>query len=212
MKPKIRIFINHPQCSVQSGGGLYEALSPHFNVGFFTTADINYKTFKKIDVIAFPGGLGDSDSFDKLLAPTKEVIQNCIAHGKKYLGVCMGAYWADKFYYNLLNDARTLQYIKRPNAEIRRSFSTTVQINWLSRTEDMFFYDGCAIIGDENKFTTIARYANNDPMAIIQNNIGIIGCHPESMSGWYNKKYLKDYWHYYKHHKLLVDFTKLLLS
>lgn len=212
MKPKIRIFINHPQCSVQSGGGLYEALSPHFNVGFFTTADINYKTFKKIDAIAFPGGLGDSDSFDKLLAPTKEVIQNCIAHGKKYLGICMGAYWADKFYYNLLNDARTIQYIKRPHAEIRRSFSTTVQINWLSRTEDMFFYDGCAIIGDENKFTTIARYTNNDPMAIIQNNIGIIGCHPESMPGWYNKKYLKDQWHYYKHHKLLVDFTKLLLS
>jgi len=212
MKPKIRIFINHPQCSVQSGGGLHEALSPHFNVGFFTTADINYNTFKKIDVIAFPGGLGDSDSFDKLLAPTKEVIQNCIAHGKKYLGICMGAYWADTFYYNLLNDARTLQYIKRPGTEIRRSFSTTVQINWLSRTEDMFFYDGCAIIGDENKFTTIARYANNDPMAIIQNNVGIIGCHPESMLGWYNKKYLKDYWHYYKHHKLLVDFTKLLLS
>lgn len=212
MKPKIRIFINHPQCSVQSGGGLYEALSPHFNVGFFTTADINYKTFKKIDVIAFPGGLGDSDSFDKLLAPTKDIVQNYIAQGKKYLGVCMGAYWADKFYYNLLNDARTLQYIKRPHSEIRRSFSTTVQINWLSRTEDMFFYDGCAIIGDENKFTTIARYANNDPMAIIQNNIGIIGCHPESMPGWYNKKYLKDYWHYYKHHKLLVDFTKLLLS
>jgi glutamine amidotransferase-like uncharacterized protein len=191
---------------------MYEALSPYFNVGFFTKDDINLKTFKKIDVIAFPGGLGDSDSFDKILLPTKEIISECLSVGKKYLGVCMGAYWADKFYYNVLQHARTIQYIKRPTSEIKRPFSTTTTVNWLGSNEDMFFYDGCAIVGDESKFTTIARYANNDPMAIIQNNIGLIGCHPESMPTWYDKSYLKTKWHYYKHHKLLIDFTKRLLS
>ena len=213
MKPKILVFTNHPECSVQSGSGLYEALTPHYNVGFFTVNDINFSTFKKIDIIAFPGGIGDSDSFDRLLLPTKEIILECIERGKKYLGICMGAYWTDEFYYSLLQDARTVQYIKRPDAEIKRPFSTTASINWQGSIEQMFFYDGCAIIGDETKMDVIARYSNNDPMAIIQSNIGIIGCHPESMQTWYNKPYLKKHWHYYKHHKLLVDFVqKLVLS
>ena len=33
---------------------------------------------------------------------------------------------------------------------------------------------------DESKFQTIARYKNGDPMAIMQGNVGLIGCHPES--------------------------------
>lgn len=211
MKPKVLIFTNHPECSVQSGSGIYEALTPHFNVGFFTVKDIELKTFKKIDVIAFPGGIGDSDSFDKLLLPTKETILECIERGKKYLGICMGAYWTDEFYYGLLKDARTVQYIKREMSEIKRPFSTITNVNWGGSLEDMFFYDGCAIIGDESKFDVIARYKNNDPMAIIQNNIGIIGCHPESMPTWYNKPYLKKSWHYYKHHKLLNEFVQRLV-
>ena len=48
----------------------------------------------------------------------------------------------------------------------------------------MYFYDGCAFTG--NHFQTVARYANGDPMAIIQNNIGIIGCHPEATPHWYD--------------------------
>jgi len=211
MKIKILIFTHHPECSIQSGAGMYEALSPYFDVEFFSIDDISIKTFKKIDIIAFPGGIGDSDSFDRLLSPSKDIILECLSMGKRYLGICMGAYWADKFYYDILKDARTVQYIKRNKSEIKRPFSTTATINWLGSTEQMFFYDGCAIIGNENKFTTIARYANNDPMAVIQGNIGLIGCHPESMPTWYNKSYLKSNWHYYKHHKLLVDFTKQLM-
>ena len=211
MKPRVLVFTHHPECSIQSGAGIYEALSHKFDVDFFTVDDIKLRTFKNIDVIAFPGGIGDSDSFDELLAPTKNIILECLDKGKKYLGICMGAYWADSYYYNILKDVEIVQYIKRPTAEIKRSFATVAEVNWMGNVEQMFFYDGCAIIGDESKFTTIARYRNNDPMAIIQNNIGIIGCHPESMPTWYNKTYLKPQWHYYKHHTLLVDFIELLL-
>lgn len=210
MKPKALIFLNHPQCSVQSGAGVYEALSQDFNVGFFTKDDIALKKFKNIDIIIFPGGLGDSDSFDNLLLPSKEIILELLKFGKKYLGICMGAYWTDEYYFNILQNARTVQYIKQPNAEIKRPFSTTVNVNWMGNTEKMFFYDGCAIIGDESKFDVIARYQNNDPMAIIQNNIGIIGCHPESMPSWYDKPYLQKNWHNLNHHKLLNDFAKKL--
>ena len=49
-------------------------------------------------------------------------------------------------------------------------------------------------------------------MAIIQNNIGLIGCHPESDEYWYDKPYLKKYWHNFIHHKLLLDFVDKLMK
>jgi hypothetical protein len=103
-----------------------------------------------------------------------------------------------------------VQYIKRPNADIRRSFSTVASIDWANSNHSMFFYDGCALIGNESKFETVARYANGDPMAIIQNRIGIIGCHPEAQEFWFDKPYLNKHWHEGKHHKILLDFVDRL--
>ena len=76
----------------------------------------------------------------------------------------------------------------------------------------MYFYDGCALIGDETKFKTIARYSNGDPMAIIQGRIGIIGCHPEAPKYWYEKPwhYINKHYHGGKHHELLLDFVNEL--
>ncbi len=73
----------------------------------------------------------------------------------------------------------------------------------------MYFYDGCALVGDNTKFKTVATYSNNDPMAIIQNNIGLIGCHPESQPSWYNEyhSWMKPHYHGGKHHELLLDFV-----
>ena len=75
----------------------------------------------------------------------------------------------------------------------------------------MFFYDGCALVGDASKFTTIATYANGDAMAVIQNNIGLIGCHPEAEQFWYNSySWLKGKYCIDQHHALLLDFVHLL--
>jgi hypothetical protein len=76
----------------------------------------------------------------------------------------------------------------------------------------MYFFDGCAIVGNQNKMRVISTYANRDPMAIIHGNIGLIGCHPESFQDWYTSKELKPYWHNGEHHKLLLDFVKQLLK
>ncbi|MFA9202224.1 MAG: hypothetical protein ACEQSC_01595, partial [Candidatus Nanopelagicaceae bacterium] len=83
-------------------------------------------------------------------------------------------------------------------------------VSWIGSSHSMFFYDGCSLIGDESKFDTIARYSNGDPMAIIQDRIGLIGCHPESEKFWYDKPYLKDRWHDGKHYDLLLDFVNKL--
>ena len=75
----------------------------------------------------------------------------------------------------------------------------------------MFWYDGCALVGNSAKFNTIATYANGDAMAIIQNNIGVIGCHPESESYWYNSySWMEGKYHHGQHHHLLLDFANQL--
>jgi hypothetical protein len=77
----------------------------------------------------------------------------------------------------------------------------------------MYFYDGCAIVGDQTQFETVARYSNQDPMAIIQNRIGLIGCHPESEEFWFERPtYMAPHYHQGYHHQLLRDFVQVLLS
>ena len=76
----------------------------------------------------------------------------------------------------------------------------------------MFWSDGCALIGDSNKFETVATYANGDAMAIIQGRIGIIGCHPESEQFWYDMySWMKGRYHNKQHHALLLEFVNELM-
>jgi hypothetical protein len=77
---------------------------------------------------------------------------------------------------------------------------------------NMFWYDGCALIG-QGVFDTVATYANGDPMAIIQGNLGLIGCHPESEKHWYEDyTWMRNHWHNREHHKLLLEFTDRLIQ
>lgn len=209
--PKARIFLHHPECSVQSGAGIYEALGSEFDLGFFQIQDIKESYFNSVDMVIFPGGIGDADSYDRILNPYEDTVRNYVVKGGSYLGVCMGAYWAGHHYFNILDGVKAVQYIKRPRTDVKRSFGTTARINWEGQKYDMFFYDGCSLVGDESKFQVIARYSNGDTMAGIQGHIGLIGCHPESMPSWYAKKFMRDRWHDFEHHKLLLDFALRLL-
>jgi len=212
MKPKVILYLDHPRCSVQCCHGIIRALSPKYEVDIFQQYEIKESNFKKYDIIAFPGGIGDSDSFDTTLRGKMDVIKNQITKGKKYLGICMGAFWAGHHYFDILDGVKCEQYIKRHNSDVRRPFSTIAPVLWEGKKYNMFFYDGCSLVGDNSKFETIATYVNSDPMAIIQNNIGLIGCHPESDEYWYDKPYLKKYWHNFVHHQLLLDFVDKLIK
>jgi len=85
---------------------------------------------------------------------------------------------------------------------------------WKGQEENMFFYDGCAVVGPNIDTCDIwSLYPNGDPMAIIQNNIGIIGCHPESEKFWYDGwTWMAPHWHEDRHHRLLLEFTDTLMS
>ena len=213
MKPKIALFKHHPECSTQSCNGIITALSDHYNIKLFSVYEVVPETFKGVDIIAFPGGIGDSSTYHNFFGrKAGNIVADFVEHGGKYLGICMGAYWASHWYFDLLDGVTAKQYIKRPRSERKRSYSTTVKINWLGEEYDMFFYDGCALVGDPTKFDTFATYKNGDPAAIIQNGIGLIGVHPESEQSWYkNYPYLKNKWHGGRDHAILLDFVNTLM-
>lgn len=210
-QPRIAVFVNHPECSIQSAHGLIRALSLDYTVECLGIQQLTKFNLNEYDIVAFPGGIGDSNSYHKILAPGKDQILNYLEHGGHYLGICMGAYWAGPHYLDILRDVDPVQYIRRPGADIRRSFGTVVEVDWLGRSEYMYFYDGCSLIGSKRNFKTIARYSNGDPAAIIQGRIGVIGPHPESDIYWYTKPYMQPHWHDYYHHELLLNFVQKLL-
>lgn len=209
-KPTAALFVNHPECSVQCASGIYEALHNDFTTIIFDRSKLKESYLKKFDMVIFPGGVGDSETFHKYIGSEADIIRNFVGKGKRYLGICMGAYWAGHHYFDIVNNIDIVQYIRRPNTDIKRSFGTLAKITWNNEPMQMYFYDGAAMIG--KNFTTIATYKNKDPMAVIQNHIGLIGCHPESMKSWYTRNTMKLYWHEYYHHKLLSNFTKLLFQ
>ena len=77
----------------------------------------------------------------------------------------------------------------------------------------MYFYDGCAMIGSPVAWQTVATYANGDAMAVIQNRVGLIGCHPESEEFWYDKpSWMRGHYHGGQHYQLLQNFVDTLMQ
>jgi len=213
MKPTIALFIYDPKCSVQSGNGIIRALQSHYNFKIFGKNELEKVFFDDVDMIAVPGGLGDASSYETAFRYNAEPVRDFVAQGGRYLGICMGAYWAGSHYLNILQDVDAEQYIRRPGADTRRPHAKNISVRWRNRDEKMFFYDGCALTGDQTKFTTVATYTNGDAMAIIQNNIGLIGCHPESEQFWYDSySWMRGRYHRGQHHTLLLDFVDQMFA
>jgi glutamine amidotransferase-like uncharacterized protein len=205
MTKTIALFLHHPTCSTDSVNGVIAALSPMANIKLFTRHKVSEGFFDDVDLVVFPGGDGEATTFRSILKPNLPDVQSFMQRGGKYLGICMGAYWADAYYFNLLKGTRCVQYIKRPGADIRSSYGTTAPVTWRGQEHRMYFYDGPTFLGGQ--FDAVATYANGDPMAIIQGSVGLVGCHLESQANWYTKKYMQPQWHERKHHHLLSQFV-----
>jgi glutamine amidotransferase-like uncharacterized protein len=190
------------------------ALSSNYNFKLFSKNEVEEGFFDDVDMVVFPGGIGDSDSYDTVLKNNKDVVVDFVTRGGKYLGICMGAYWAGKDYFNILDKVDAVQYIRRPNACTRRPHAKNMPVVWRNQPCNMFFYDGCALVGGEmSPYETVATYSNGDNMAIIQNRIGLIGCHPESEQFWYDGySWLKGKYHNGTQHELLLNFVNELMQ
>ena len=211
MKGRIALFLYQPYCSVQSGNGVIQALEPDYRFKIFSKQRLESDFFDDVDIVCIPGGLGDATSYDFLMRENADRIRDFVLRGGRYLGICMGAYWAGPQFLNLLNDLDADQYIRRPGTDTHRPHAKALKVDWKGQEEHMFFYDGCSIFGN-GEFETVATYSNGDNMAGYQRRIGMIGCHPESELHWYNSyKYMLPHWHHRRHHDLLLDFTDELM-
>jgi len=205
-KPTMTIFVNHPQCELDCAFAMASIFDKAFTVKMITIAELDSDTLQNTDVLAFGGGIGDADDFDNIFTlGHKLLIHSYLANGGKYLGICMGAYWAGKHYFDILGDIDVVQYITTPDCEISTEFATIANVEWNGEPATMYFYDGCAF-GNWSDEIHWANYQNGYPMAIQHNNVGVIGCHPEA----------KKWWHdgiggYDKNNKrLLLEFAKAL--
>jgi len=212
MKPTIALFVYDPKCSVQSANGIMSALGQYYNFKIFSKSTLEYNFFDGVDMIAVPGGIGDSDTFAQLFKHNSSRVRDFVDRGGRYLGICMGAYWAGSHYLNILDDVDAVQYITQPGTDTHRPHAKNLDITWQGEPTKMFFYDGCSLVGNKHKFTTVATYANGDAMAIYQKRIGLIGCHPEAEQFWYDSySYMQGKWHNGAQHQLLLDFTDELM-
>ena len=216
MKPVVSVYHNHPYCSTDSALGVANALQEEYDVKFFTNDDFDL-ALQRSAMIVFPGGIGDADHFDKILGDKVEKVNRYVENGGKYLGICMGAYWADHRYFGVLKDLECNQFIKQENTETTRSYGTVVDVIWYSIREPlkMYFYDGCVIEGT-GRCEIVAKYASNHNWAaVIQGNVGVIGMHPEATKHWFTyktHKYMKSLWHEGEHHNLLADVVTRMIN
>jgi glutamine amidotransferase-like uncharacterized protein len=208
MKPTIALFLYDPKCSIQSGNGIIKALQNNYNFKIFGINELEDDFFDGVAMIAVPGGFGDAASFERAFKHNKLRVKKFVQNGGKYLGICMGAYWTGRHYFDILENVDAVQYITQPGTDTRRPHAKDIKITWNGADTTMFFYDGCALVGN-GQYDTIATYANGNPMAIIQKNIGLIGCHPEAESFWYDGyTWMKG--KYTSKHNLLLDFVNQL--
>jgi len=199
------------KAAISCGDGIIEALSPHHNIKIFKKEQCTEETFKDVDMLVFPGGVGDADDYFHMFPRKKaNTVADFVANGGAYLGICVGAYWAGPNYFDILKGAEPVQYIKRPTADIMRSCNIAAPCVWNGEEERIFFRDGCTFVGDLSHSEIVSTYFNKEPMCIRQGKIGVMGACLDSQKWWYDNKTIKQYWHQGRHHRLLLDFVNQL--
>ena len=188
---------------------MLKALGEEFDVRILGPEDCTARKMKSMQLVAFPGGVGEADEWSTLFQNKADDVRNYVAKGGGYLSICMGAYWAGPGYFDLVPGLQVEQYIKSTGSEIRRSYMTTAEVDWLGNREKMFFWDGPVM---NEVGTVVARYKNGRVMSLRQGKVGLIGCHPESQQSWYEKKYMRRHWHGGRHWALLREFSRDLIG
>ena len=212
MKPTIAIFIHDPQCETSCALGMIQGFVSEFNVRTFGLDELNLTFLRQHDVVAFPGGMGDSSDFDAIFTYDQvEAVQVYVAEGGKYFGICMGAYWAGPDYFDLVTGLEVEQYIFQPGTDIKTDGPTIADVTFFGYKEEvMYFYDGCAILGED--IDVVATYSNGNAMAAIQDNVGMFGCHPEALEWWYLEGGMDADWYTPAHARIMRNFVNKLLD
>ena len=228
-KPILLVYVEHPMCNIDCADGVRDVLeaSREYSVllvgpSSFLYITLSEKLLQEATCLVVPGGIGESDQYDNsILRNYATLIENYVASGGRYLGICMGSYFAGHHYLNLLkNNTRVVQYVKRKDAVVHHEKPAVIELLWEDSKQYMYFADGAAFVPRRGykhiSGEIVARYMNGDPAAIIQphkkGRVGVIGPHPEAHKWWfYTENNIRDRWQDCIKHHLLLDFVKKLL-
>lgn len=226
-KPLFLVYTDDPMCSIDCADTVCDLLN---NTGLYTAKmigpdsypklEFNKENLSKADCLVMPGGLGDSDQFDNYLYKHKKMVVDYVGNGGKYLGICMGSYFAGHHYFDILTNAQAVQYIKRKDSSTKKSTPVVIDLTWNTKECPMYFFDGAAFIPDKCTHIPakiISRYKNGDAAALIQHYkqgmVGVIGPHPEAQKWWFHtNKNIRERWTDSIQDHLFLNFVKKLLK
>lgn len=228
-KPLFLVYIDHPMCSIDCADGIAEVLnrSGLYEARFIgpdspDRTPLSKEILEEADCVVFGGGLGDSDQFDDRLLDYRSLIRNYVAKGGRYLGICMGSYFAGYHYFDLLaNNTKAVQYVTRPDSTVKRETYDVVTLSWEGKDKTLYFHDGAAFVPSKGFKTisgdVIAKYQNGDAAALIQDykkgRVAVVGPHPEAHSWWfYSQSRIHNRWHDCVHHDLALDLVSRLMQ
>ena len=164
-----KILVHDPVLELDCAHAVASALKPEFRVQMITLDNLRYSLYD-CDLLVVGGGIGDSDLFDNIMTRNHiRAVQDYVEAGGKYLGICMGAYWASSLYFDIVPLAIG-QYIVTEDSGIDHEYPTVAKITWQGVEHNMYFYDGCTFHAPTKDTEIVARYQNGYPMAVIENN------------------------------------------
>ena len=151
---------------------------------------LNSSNLNKFDLYIQPGGGQDIPAaYDAIGDEGAEAIRNFVRSGKGFLGLCMGAYLAEKDWIGLI-DAPLDTEAGRPGAEATDEGDYTLTILWGGKKESAYYQDGPYLNNSSASkgFTPISWYSNGDvAMAAYtygKGNVVLTGPHPEADESW----------------------------
>lgn len=153
--------------------------------------DISTESLAGYDIYVQPGGGQDiPGALNSLGDDRVAAIQSYVAHGGRYLGLCMGAYLADASNIGLIPHDLDSE-VGRPGFPVKTIDDEAVAVRWDGRRESVFFQDGPYLwpaSGDAG-FREIARYENGDLAAARYSHgkglVVLTGPHPEADEAWF---------------------------
>jgi glutamine amidotransferase-like uncharacterized protein len=142
-------------------------------------------------IFAEPGGVYENISEQQKDLPA---IEQFVKNGGRYLGICMGAYFASQGEYGVLGlfPATAKMYFAEPGAQITtENKAGPVTVKWRGKTRTVFYGGGpsYAIPSGTAGVNVLAYYTNGEVATAISNygkgKVGVSGPHVEADQSWY---------------------------
>lgn len=135
-----------------------------------------------------------------MMKPYASVIRDFVGNGGRYMGFCLGAYFAGFPGFDLLPaHDNTNAERSQPSAQVKSTANTIIEVDWhfstgleADQTQKrwMFFQDGAVIkLSNSTDAKILGRYASNNDIAASltpfgRGWVGVTGPHPEANKAW----------------------------